>query len=183
MTTLMYHDIVPRGAEDSSGFPGGDAASYKLTPAQFDAHLDAIARRAGVAPPVMTFDDGGDSARSAADALARRRRSRRGRRLHDALHIGADAHGLVDRRAVGVRPLHDSAMDEPTDRRRARGGRALPGLASDDAVAAETIRQTARRPEVSPVATARARARRRESLWRSDVKVFLSSRHDIPFAR
>src|SRR5438045_896098 len=72
MITLMYHDVVTRGSEDSSGFPGGDAASYKVTPEQFEAHLDAI-QRASITPPVMTFDDGGASAVTAADALERRR--------------------------------------------------------------------------------------------------------------
>jgi peptidoglycan/xylan/chitin deacetylase (PgdA/CDA1 family) len=38
----MYHDIVAAGAEDASGFPGRDAALYKVTPELFAAHLDAI---------------------------------------------------------------------------------------------------------------------------------------------
>ena len=42
MTALMYHDVVAAGAEDSSGFPGRDAALYKVTPEMFAAHLDAI---------------------------------------------------------------------------------------------------------------------------------------------
>ena len=42
MTTLMYHDLVPAGAEDTSGFPGRDARLYKVSPQQFAAHLDAI---------------------------------------------------------------------------------------------------------------------------------------------
>jgi peptidoglycan/xylan/chitin deacetylase (PgdA/CDA1 family) len=90
----MYHDVVPAGAEDTSGFPGRDAALYKVTPALFDAHLRAIlaatnracpARPASSAPPappalparpalpapVFTFDDGGASALRAADALDR----------------------------------------------------------------------------------------------------------------
>jgi peptidoglycan/xylan/chitin deacetylase (PgdA/CDA1 family) len=79
MNALMYHDIVPAGAEDSSGFPGRDAARYKVTPEQFAAHLDAIAnarpalraRPALPAPqaPAITFDDGGVSALTAADLL------------------------------------------------------------------------------------------------------------------
>jgi peptidoglycan/xylan/chitin deacetylase (PgdA/CDA1 family) len=84
----MYHDVVPAGTEDSSGFPGRDAALYKVTPERFAAHLDAIkhslpappARPAPPAPPalpalpalVITFDDGGVSALRAADALERR---------------------------------------------------------------------------------------------------------------
>ena len=39
---LMYHDVVPAGAEDTSGFPGRDAALYKVTPELFDTHLEAI---------------------------------------------------------------------------------------------------------------------------------------------
>ena len=44
MNALMYHDVVAAGDEDSSGFPGRDAALYKVTPETFAAHLDAIAR-------------------------------------------------------------------------------------------------------------------------------------------
>jgi len=39
---LMYHDVVPAGAEDSSGFLGRDAALYKIAPDMFDAHLAAM---------------------------------------------------------------------------------------------------------------------------------------------
>jgi peptidoglycan/xylan/chitin deacetylase (PgdA/CDA1 family) len=67
---LMYHDVTPRGCEDSSGFAGGDAARYKLTPEQFDRHLAAIAAAAGI-PPLLTFDDGGASAEAIAGALER----------------------------------------------------------------------------------------------------------------
>ena len=76
MIALMYHDIVGDEAENTSGFPGRDAALYKVTPERFDAHLRAIARvlPASPAPPALliTFDDGGISAMSAADALERR---------------------------------------------------------------------------------------------------------------
>jgi peptidoglycan/xylan/chitin deacetylase (PgdA/CDA1 family) len=76
----MYHDIVPAGAEDTSGFRGVDAALYKVTPDLFAAHLRAITRRvtppaaaASASPalpaPVLTFDDGGVSALVAADLL------------------------------------------------------------------------------------------------------------------
>jgi peptidoglycan/xylan/chitin deacetylase (PgdA/CDA1 family) len=89
----MYHDVVPAGAENSSGFPGRDAALYKIAPEVFDAHLAAITSRldardrrrgshrstpsAGRAvlparPTVaITFDDGGVSALAAADMLER----------------------------------------------------------------------------------------------------------------
>lgn len=91
----MYHDIVQAGAEDASGFPGRDAALYKLTPELFEAHLCALARfdsgstsansgnlsnpsnlehfsnPSNPPPPALTFDDGGTSALVAADALER----------------------------------------------------------------------------------------------------------------
>jgi peptidoglycan/xylan/chitin deacetylase (PgdA/CDA1 family) len=89
--SLMYHDVVAPGAEDGSGFPGGDAAIYKLERAQFDDHLDSITRavagsgherattaaelvrRSPSRPPVVLlhFDDGGASALSTADRLER----------------------------------------------------------------------------------------------------------------
>ena len=75
MTALMYHDVVPAGAEDASGFPGRDAALYKVTPEQFVAHLDAISASLldpSRGAPVFTFDDGGVSAMRAADLLEAR---------------------------------------------------------------------------------------------------------------
>jgi peptidoglycan/xylan/chitin deacetylase (PgdA/CDA1 family) len=83
MPTLMYHDVVPAGMEDSSGFPGREAALYKLTPERFESHLNAITRTLGRRPrlaeagraesdrPAITVDDGGASALAAADALER----------------------------------------------------------------------------------------------------------------
>src|SRR5215216_2949747 len=82
----MYHDIVTAGDEDASGFPGRDAALYKVTPETFAAHLDALAALtdppyppaalALAAPPAptITFDDGGRSALAAAELLERRSR-------------------------------------------------------------------------------------------------------------
>src|SRR2546430_1924476 len=81
----MYHDVTPAGREDASGFPGGDAARYKLSPDAFRSHLRAIdgartgpaltvdtAHPDGARPPVLlTFDDGGSSAMWIADALER----------------------------------------------------------------------------------------------------------------
>jgi peptidoglycan/xylan/chitin deacetylase (PgdA/CDA1 family) len=82
----MYHDIVPAGAEDSSGFSGVDAALYKISPDLFEAHLAAITSRCAPAGPralpdapapparsalTLTFDDGGVSAMVAADLLDR----------------------------------------------------------------------------------------------------------------
>ena len=83
MTSLMYHDVVDRGADDASGFPGRDAALYKVTPEAFAAHLDAIRRSypahatlpapPAQSAPAITFDDGGASAMRAADILESRR--------------------------------------------------------------------------------------------------------------
>jgi hypothetical protein len=65
--TLLYHDVTPPGQEDASGFTGAGAARYKLAPAEFRAHLDALA---AAAPGwQLTFDDGGVSAQVIAGAL------------------------------------------------------------------------------------------------------------------
>ncbi|MBC8116525.1 MAG: polysaccharide deacetylase family protein [Candidatus Saccharimonas sp.] len=78
MITLLYHDVTSVNADDSSGFAGPEAARYKLTPEEFERHLDAVATKV-TRPPVvttsadelrsaasgswlMTFDDGGVSA-------------------------------------------------------------------------------------------------------------------------
>jgi peptidoglycan/xylan/chitin deacetylase (PgdA/CDA1 family) len=69
---LMYHDVVAPGRHQESGFPEADAALYKLSPARFAAHLDALAAQLP-APALLpdtgvngswcvTFDDGGVSA-------------------------------------------------------------------------------------------------------------------------
>jgi peptidoglycan/xylan/chitin deacetylase (PgdA/CDA1 family) len=91
-TTLMYHDVVPPGADDTSGFEGRDAALYKLDSAMFDDHLRELAKvlpsvasvaNGGAArvedallggsiraePFFLTFDDGGESAIHVADKL------------------------------------------------------------------------------------------------------------------
>src|ERR1044071_4176434 len=83
----MYHDIVERGADNASGFPGRDAALYKLERAAFVQHLRAVAEAArdsvstvfdlapdtanGArrAPVLITFDDGGESAHAVAAPL------------------------------------------------------------------------------------------------------------------
>jgi len=68
---LLYHDVVNDGQLDSSGFPGNDAAVYKLDVPKFRQHLDAIAR--ANATVTLTFDDGGISAyTSNADELEKR---------------------------------------------------------------------------------------------------------------
>lgn len=77
LINLLYHDVTAAGAEDSSGFPGPEAARYKLTPDDFERHLSLIslatqsmknwsAVRAGstsrsAASWAITFDDGGVS--------------------------------------------------------------------------------------------------------------------------
>lgn len=78
LINLLYHDVTPAGSENSSGFPGPAAARYKLTPEEFDRHLDRIAtvtneppfisvsteKNSGGGPLAWTisFDDGGTSA-------------------------------------------------------------------------------------------------------------------------
>ncbi len=87
--TLLYHDVTPANADDSSGFAGPEAARYKLTPDEFSRHLDAVAARV-TSPPLITtvpndldrrgtdswlitFDDGGVSSfTNIAEQLERR---------------------------------------------------------------------------------------------------------------
>ena len=47
MPALMYHDIVADGMHDASGFPGRDAARYKITPAQFASYDQISVSRRG----------------------------------------------------------------------------------------------------------------------------------------
>jgi peptidoglycan/xylan/chitin deacetylase (PgdA/CDA1 family) len=83
---LMYHDVVD-GDPDQSGFAGVGPARYKLSTAEFRAHLDAIgdalnnapgvvddllAADSDAAPWLLTFDDGGASALAIGEELARR---------------------------------------------------------------------------------------------------------------
>jgi peptidoglycan/xylan/chitin deacetylase (PgdA/CDA1 family) len=96
----MYHDLVEPKAEDSSGFPGGDASSYKMPATQFERHLAAIAQRmAQTTPgawPIMTFDDGGCSAMTAADHLERA--GQRGHFFITTNYIGRA--GFLDRHSI-----------------------------------------------------------------------------------
>jgi peptidoglycan/xylan/chitin deacetylase (PgdA/CDA1 family) len=77
MIALMYHDVVPIGKPETSGFNDPWADHYKFDEAMFQAHLDAIASLAGReaigtltgtpaaaarSPVLLTFDDGGVSA-------------------------------------------------------------------------------------------------------------------------
>ena len=76
LSVLYYHDVFDVGNARESGFPGAAANRYKLTRAEFRAHLDAF-RAAGLDDPVapeggfispalrpwvLTFDDGGITA-------------------------------------------------------------------------------------------------------------------------
>ena len=62
LVSLCYHDVVAAGNPDASGFPGPDAATYKLDLDLFRKHLDAIRQVASEAVEVrLTFDDGGSS--------------------------------------------------------------------------------------------------------------------------
>jgi peptidoglycan/xylan/chitin deacetylase (PgdA/CDA1 family) len=82
MITLLYHDLVEPGHDDSSGFPGPGAAHYKLSPAEFADHLAALGKALGrppvtdLTPPatgpqpwLLSFDDGGISALSPTASL------------------------------------------------------------------------------------------------------------------
>jgi len=60
VVVLCYHDVADGASCDASGFPGPAAASYKVEPKIFRAHLEALAAvRIGA---LLTFDDGGLSA-------------------------------------------------------------------------------------------------------------------------
>ena len=39
---LCYHDVVAVSDRDTAGFPGPVSGRYKLSPAQFERHLDAL---------------------------------------------------------------------------------------------------------------------------------------------
>ena len=76
---LCYHDVVSPTQREETGFAGPTSARYKLAPALFERHLDALAasgRALGLLehhPQVaVTFDDGGASSMDVADALERR---------------------------------------------------------------------------------------------------------------
>jgi peptidoglycan/xylan/chitin deacetylase (PgdA/CDA1 family) len=84
VTSLLFHDVVPDGRWQSSGFLGADADAYKMDIVDFRRHLEAVARglrrtvttgtellaRPAVDHPLLfTFDDGGVSALDTADML------------------------------------------------------------------------------------------------------------------
>lgn len=110
----MYHDAVPAGDFDASGFSGAGPALYKIEWSRFVEQLDAIADNVGGPPAIpselargaaghvwcITFDDGGASATDVGDELARR--SWRGVFLVTTARIGSRA--FLD--ADGIRALH-----------------------------------------------------------------------------
>lgn len=75
---LMYHDVSQDGSESRTGFAGPGSVPYKLSVAEFERHLDAIASVVQDPPVInpdptclkamgpngwmITFDDGGVSA-------------------------------------------------------------------------------------------------------------------------
>lgn len=72
---LMYHDVITAEQIDMSGFPGPASAMYKLTPEQFEKHLNVLSANLPQPPKIisnetihedspffLTFDDGGVSA-------------------------------------------------------------------------------------------------------------------------
>jgi peptidoglycan/xylan/chitin deacetylase (PgdA/CDA1 family) len=75
-TALLYHDVVPAGEADRSGFQAPGANRYKLTERAWDEHVKAISDACAAAPIsvfkaltqpgeealLLTFDDGGASA-------------------------------------------------------------------------------------------------------------------------
>lgn len=84
--TLLYHDVIDGNDWASSGFTGPGTAKYKLTCAEFEAHLEAIgairlmpitvpidieAQVTKVLPFLLTFDDGGMSAATTTATLLR----------------------------------------------------------------------------------------------------------------
>ncbi|MBZ5632290.1 MAG: polysaccharide deacetylase family protein [Acidobacteriia bacterium] len=114
--TLLFHDVVPDGRWDSSGFQGADADVYKLDCADFRRHLAAIgeslrlapttgpallARPSSEHPVLITFDDGGVSAALyIADMLEER--AWKGHFFVTGCRIGTS--GFLDR--TQIRELH-----------------------------------------------------------------------------
>ena len=83
VSALLYHDVVPDGRFDLSGFRSADADIYKLSTIEFSTHLESLASEAPLVslapellrpsppdrPVLLTFDDGGVSAMRVADEL------------------------------------------------------------------------------------------------------------------
>ena len=117
VATLLYHDVTAPGAFGTSGFVNPLADTYKLTAADFTAHLDAVAAARADAPALVSgtgltggandawlisFDDGGSSALTpTADLL-----ETRGWRGHFFVSTGyTGTRGFLD--AAGLRALAD----------------------------------------------------------------------------
>ena len=73
LLALCYHDVVPEGGTEESGFRGPDAATYKVSLARFSEHLRALGRcgEKNRFRILLTFDDGGSGSSHAADELER----------------------------------------------------------------------------------------------------------------
>jgi peptidoglycan/xylan/chitin deacetylase (PgdA/CDA1 family) len=83
--TLLYHDVITGGRGEDSGFPGAGPARYKLEEHEFEGHLQALSEMTRSPPGrvadawiegkppewLLTFDDGGASARRISETLAR----------------------------------------------------------------------------------------------------------------
>lgn len=85
---LLYHDVVEPGRPEASGFQGAGPDRYKLDRPDFDDHLGALDERVrhppaaapeledeasdSTLPWLLTFDDGGASARLIGETLAER---------------------------------------------------------------------------------------------------------------
>src|SRR5215467_9193834 len=111
--TFLFHDVVPPGCWDASGFAGSDADIYKLACGDFRRHLAAIAEGfprpalvmsellCGRSEPnpeelMLTFDDGGVSA-----ALY----------IADLLdEFGWKAHFLITTSRIGTRGFVDAGQ-------------------------------------------------------------------------
>ena len=84
--SFIYHDVVTNARYDESGFPGAGPARYKLSPENFELHLNELERGTKRAPVIvgelerqpvevpwlLTFDDGGASAVWIGENLAQR---------------------------------------------------------------------------------------------------------------
>lgn len=152
VVTLLYHDVTALGAFGTSGFANPLADTYKLTVADFVAHLDAVAAARPGAPALVgpdgltgdtgdagdawliSFDDGGASALTpTADLL-----EARGWRGHFFISTGyTGTRGFLDAaelRALAARghvlgshtvshPARMADLDEHTLRREWRDSR------------------------------------------------------------
>jgi peptidoglycan/xylan/chitin deacetylase (PgdA/CDA1 family) len=108
----MYHDVVA-GDLDASGFRGGAANRYTVSPERLERHLDAV-HESGLEPSLvtepragarllLTFDDGGRSAVTHTAPILERR-GWRGHFFVTTDRIGTD--GFVD--ASDVSALHEA---------------------------------------------------------------------------